>query len=443
MLLAVLVGLAFAGSRTELAAGTTIAGVDVGGMSRGRRGAGAVGAGGGGRSALRSRSPPTARQFPLTASQLGVQADWRAAVRPRRRPGRRLRADPRLQAPARAVFGIDVAPPIECLRRGRPLQARPDRRCGRPQGRRREARAQGARHPGRRGHVGPAARPNRCRRDRRLGALARFDRGAPVALPVATAEPKVNARRPRGRRDAGAHRALRAAAAVLRRDALARAALADRPAAVAARRRQHDRLDLGRGRRDSTSSGSRRRSRASRRTRTSRSPRPGKIVIRPSAPGPSARHSRDREGDSGGGVLDRPADGEARRSGRRARSGRRRSRRRWGSRASSRSYTTTYGGTPGRLNNVQLVAQADRRHADRARRHVLVQRHDRRADGREGIPGGARDHQRRAPERARRRHLPGLDDGLQRRLRSRPADHGAHEPRALHLATTRSGATRP
>ena len=32
------------------------------------------------------------------------------------------------------------------------------------------------------------------------------------------------------------------------------------------------------------------------------------------------------------------------------------------------SYTTSYGGTPGRLHNVQLVAQADRRHADRARK---------------------------------------------------------------------------
>ena len=41
------------------------------------------------------------------------------------------------------------------------------------------------------------------------------------------------------------------------------------------------------------------------------------------------------------------------------------------------SYTTTYGGTPGRLNNVQLVARADRRHPDQARWDVLLQRHDR------------------------------------------------------------------
>ena len=31
------------------------------------------------------------------------------------------------------------------------------------------------------------------------------------------------------------------------------------------------------------------------------------------------------------------------------------------------SYTTTYGGTPGRIHNVQLVARADRRRPDRAR----------------------------------------------------------------------------
>ena len=54
--------------------------------------------------------------------------------------------------------------------------------------------------------------------------------------------------------------------------------------------------------------------------------------------------------------------------------------------------------------------------------------------GVEGLSRGAGDHQRRAADRARRRRLPGLDDGLQRRLRGGPPDHGADEPRALHLA---------
>ena len=180
------------------------------------------------------------------------------------------------------------------------------------------------------------------------------------------------------------------------------------------------------------SSGSRPPSRASRRTRTSRSTATGKIVIRPSAPGLQLDVAGDGQGDRGGRVL---GDHRRRTSSSASPSPQRTTEiaKTMGITASSRRYTTTYGGTPGRLNNVQLVARADRRHADRAGRHVLVQRHDRRAHGGEGLPGGARDHQRRAPERARRRDLPGLDDRVQRGLRGRPADHRAHEPRALHL----------
>ena len=58
-----------------------------------------------------------------------------------------------------------------------------------------------------------------------------------------------------------------------------------------------------------------------------------------------------------------------------------------------------------------------RQHADRTRQGVLVQRDDGRAERGEGPARGARDHQRRAGERPRRRRLPGLDDRLQRRLR--------------------------
>ena len=78
--------------------------------------------------------------------------------------------------------------------------------------------------------------------------------------------------------------------------------------------------------------------------------------------------------------------------------------------------------------------EPDRRHADRARQDVLVQRDDGRAHAREGLPRGAGDHQRRAPDRARRRRLPGLDDGVQRRVRGGAADHERDESRALHLA---------
>jgi hypothetical protein len=74
-----------------------------------------------------------------------------------------------------------------------------------------------------------------------------------------------------------------------------------------------------------------------------------------------------------------------------------------------------------------------RRQADRARRDVLVQRHDRRAHGGQGLPRGAGDHQRRAADRARRRRLPGLDDGLQRRVRGGAADH-ARTNHALYIS---------
>ena len=58
------------------------------------------------------------------------------------------------------------------------------------------------------------------------------------------------------------------------------------------------------------------------------------------------------------------------------------------------SYTTTYGGTPGRLSNVQLVSRLIDGTLVAPGKDVLVQRCDRRADGREGLSGGAGDHQR-------------------------------------------------
>ena len=83
----------------------------------------------------------------------------------------------------------------------------------------------------------------------------------------------------------------------------------------------------------------------------------GKIVIRPSAPGAPARRPGDRQGDRGGGVLGRHSGRRSSSSASPSPSGRPRSRRRWASPSVVSSYTTTYGGTPGRLNNVQLVAQ--------------------------------------------------------------------------------------
>ena len=95
-------------------------------------------------------------------------------------------------------------------------------------------------------------------------------------------------------------------------------------------------------------------------------------------------------------------------------------------------YETIYGGDSNRIHNVQLVARlVDRkliapgstfsfnqttgaRTADKGFLEAPV------------IINGELEH------RPRRRRLPGLDDRLQRRLRGRPEDHLAHEPRALH-----------
>ncbi len=111
MLLALLIGFAFAGSRSTLAAGTTVAGVGVGGLSQ----AEAV-------RVLSTRATAVERvpitftaggeAYPLSASQLGVSADWEAAVGDAMGAGGGfgpVRGYKRLQA---RFFGIDSAPPV-------------------------------------------------------------------------------------------------------------------------------------------------------------------------------------------------------------------------------------------------------------------------------------------------------------------------------------------
>ena len=187
----------------------------------------------------------------------------------RRRRGRRLRAAAGLQAPAGANLRRRRLADGQVLRRCRPLQARPDRGQRRSQGRQCQGRARGSRHPGRRGHDRATARPQRCRRDRRGRACdVRPRQGRRAAARDHRAQGEE--RRPRRCGDAGAHGALGADQALLRGDALAGAALADRAAALVARRRQHEPSRSPAVGPRSISNGSRRRSRASRRTRTSR-----------------------------------------------------------------------------------------------------------------------------------------------------------------------------
>ena len=113
--IAVLLGLAFAGSPTTIAKGVSIDGVDVGGMKTkdakallDRRSASLAGAplvftAGG-------------KRFPIRARELGVQPDWARAVEVARREGDGfgpLRGFKRLGV---EVFGEDVSPPTEVLR---------------------------------------------------------------------------------------------------------------------------------------------------------------------------------------------------------------------------------------------------------------------------------------------------------------------------------------
>ena len=108
---AALVGLVFAGSPERLAEGVTIAGVDVGGMTTEK----AV-------EALRARADKLeddpvvftagADRFAIKPSQLGVEADWRAAVAAARNEGKGfgpVRGFRRLHV---RVFGSEVQPPV-------------------------------------------------------------------------------------------------------------------------------------------------------------------------------------------------------------------------------------------------------------------------------------------------------------------------------------------
>jgi vancomycin resistance protein YoaR len=112
--IAVLLGLAFAGSPTTLAKGVSIDGLDVGGM-KAKDAQNLLER----RSARLSHTPLTfvaaGKRFPIRPSELGVEPDWAHAVELARRQGDGfgpIRGFRRLDV---QVFGADVSPSVEVL----------------------------------------------------------------------------------------------------------------------------------------------------------------------------------------------------------------------------------------------------------------------------------------------------------------------------------------
>ena len=110
--LAALVGLAFAGSTTRITEGVEIAGVDVGGLTPDEA-----------RRLLEQRFDRVARvpvvftaggdRFPIKATTIGVEADWRSAIETATREGEGfgpVRGFRRLQA---RFFGAEISPPVQ------------------------------------------------------------------------------------------------------------------------------------------------------------------------------------------------------------------------------------------------------------------------------------------------------------------------------------------
>jgi vancomycin resistance protein YoaR len=180
--LAAIVGLAFAGSPARLAEGVSVAGVDVGALTRTEA-----------RRLLEARAAAVAdrpivftageQQFPLKASSIGVEADWRAALEAAANQGQGfgpVRGFRRLHT---RFFGADVQPPVQAYQAALDYKlAGIARDVDRP-----HVEAKLVRR-GLRIEVVPGQAGLRLHRDLAadaiVRALARLDRTGPVPLPV-------------------------------------------------------------------------------------------------------------------------------------------------------------------------------------------------------------------------------------------------------------------
>ena len=351
--LALLVGFAFAGPATELSAGTTISGVDVSGMSEAQ----AVRLLSSRASAIES-TPVTftadGQPFALAASQLGVEPNWRAAVAAAAAEGGGfgpLRGFKRLRA---RIFGVDVSPPVKSYEAAvryklAQIAERVDRK-----GVNAKVVREGLKIRVVEGRTGRQLDRNDAAATV-VAALSTFDRSKAVVLPLETTEPKVKS------------------------DDLTAAAAQARTALSAPIRLSYGEtrwrvprwriapllsLPAGGGTNVSISGHDAEEYLERLSATVSRKPQDahfqvtatGKIVIRPSAPGlqldlpatakaiAAAAFSADKRTAN---LVVRVANPQ--RTTEIAKT--------MGIDSVVSSYTTTYGGTPGRLNNVQLVAE--------------------------------------------------------------------------------------
>jgi vancomycin resistance protein YoaR len=184
-------GLAFAGSPDRIAAGVEIAGVDVGGLTPGQATA-----------KLETRARAVAsvpvvftaegHRWKLKATNLGVEADWPAAVKLAQRDGEGFAPFRGLRRIGVRVFGADVTPPTRVWQQALRVElARMNRVVGTPH---RDAAIVLRRHR----PVVIGAKTGRALQDSSAGAaivqaLAGFDRSRAVALPVTLDRPTVTA----------------------------------------------------------------------------------------------------------------------------------------------------------------------------------------------------------------------------------------------------------
>jgi vancomycin resistance protein YoaR len=185
------VGLAFAGSGDRIAAGVRVDGVDVGGLSSGE----AV-------KKLETHARAVAnvpvtfvaggRTWRLRAANLGVEADWAAAVKLAQKHGDGFGPVRGLRRIGVRVFGADVTPPTRVWVRAVNYElTRMSRAVGRPH---RDAAIvlKGLSPvvvPGRTGH----GLDRKAAAAQIVQALSGFDRGRPVVLPVTVDTPSVSA----------------------------------------------------------------------------------------------------------------------------------------------------------------------------------------------------------------------------------------------------------